>query len=88
MIMLAMTILVHFWVVYWATEPPTLTPRSTLWHYTVQPNYLAHASQISGHQPSLECRLWIQLCLALRGTATTAHPAAAHAHALITNHGA
>jgi hypothetical protein len=42
MAMLAMTILVHFWVVYWATEPPTLTPRSNLRHYSAA-SYLAHA---------------------------------------------
>ena len=37
MTMLAMTILVlvHFSVVYWATEPTTLTPRSNLRHYSV-----------------------------------------------------
>ena len=30
MTMLAMTILIHFWMVYWDTEPPTVTLRSNL----------------------------------------------------------
>ena len=34
MTMLAMTILIHFRVVYWVTEPPTLTLRSNLTYYT------------------------------------------------------
>jgi hypothetical protein len=34
MAMLAMTILVHFKVLYWATAPPIRTPRSNLRHYT------------------------------------------------------
>ena len=45
MAMLAITILVNLWVVYWASEPPTLIPRSNLrtCGTTVQPSYLAHA---------------------------------------------
>ena len=38
MTMLAMTILIHFWVVYWNTEPHTPTLRSNLAHYNE--NYL------------------------------------------------
>ena len=34
MAMLAMTILVHFWVVYGAIVPSTRTTRSNLRHYT------------------------------------------------------
>ena len=34
MAVLAMAVLVHFWVVYWATEPPKLTPRANLRHYS------------------------------------------------------
>ena len=34
MAMLAMTILVHFWVLYGAIGPSTRTPRSNLRHYT------------------------------------------------------
>jgi hypothetical protein len=34
MAMLAMAILVHFWVLYWTTSPPARTPKPNLRHYT------------------------------------------------------
>jgi hypothetical protein len=43
MAMLTMTILVHFWMPYWATEPPTRTRRSSLPHYILQPSYCTWA---------------------------------------------
>jgi hypothetical protein len=43
MVMLVMTILIHFWMIYCATEPPTRTRRSNLRYTAVQPSYLAHA---------------------------------------------
>ena len=54
MAMLAMTILIHFWVVYLATEPPTLTLRANLRHYIaiLQPSYLAHARLVG-------CLVWL-----------------------------
>ena len=33
MAMLAMTMLVYFWVLYWATAPPARTQRPNLRHY-------------------------------------------------------
>ena len=42
MIMLAMTILVHFWVLYGAIVPSTRTTRPNLRHYTSQPSHMAH----------------------------------------------
>ena len=40
--MLAMTILVHFWMVYWAIVPPTLILGPTC-RIVLQPSYLGHA---------------------------------------------
>ena len=71
MAMLAMTILVHFWVLYWVTGHlhPPLGPTCRT---TLQPSHLGHARPAS----SLDLgRAWRVLC------ALTAHkPAHGHGH--------
>ena len=52
MAMLAMTILVHFWVIYWDTEPPTLSQGLTC-DTALQPSYLAHARLVRWQLPLL-----------------------------------
>ena len=79
--MLAMTILVHFWAIHWATAPPTPPPSSQgpTCGTALQPtcNHLGHARLV---------RWWPQLLLAWRvlclsGCALIAHkPAHAHGH--------
>ena len=69
--MLAMTILVHFWVVYWTTEPHTPTLRFNLAHYNAtQPPGPYYASQ-----PATQGRAWWVLC-----AQTTHKPAHGHGH--------
>ena len=50
MAILAMIILVHFWVVYWATGPPTPWAACATIR-TLQPSNLAHARPVS-------CPVW------------------------------
>ena len=71
MAMLAMAILVHFWVVYWATAPPARTPRPNLRHYTAaQSPGPCQASQMV----TLD-RAWCVLC-----ALTARKPAHGHGH--------
>jgi hypothetical protein len=50
MAMLAMTILVYFWVIYWVTAP-LQAPQGPTCGSAVQPSYLAHARPVG-------CLVW------------------------------